>query len=67
MAVVYFHKPSGLVRRVVFDEIQTDAELEANRAPQDDEDSLHMKATLETFDLAEIQAHVYKAMEFRSG
>lgn len=60
MAVIFYDKATGLVRRSVFDKVQTDDELETIHLPQADEASVRIDMRVGDFDLQIIQAAVNK-------
>lgn len=63
MALVFYEKDTGLVRRTVFDETNTDDALEVLHPAAPDEAIFHIDLKFNgmgTFDLADIQRQVSK-------
>ena len=61
MALIFYDKQTGIVRRSVFDETKNEAELEKAHLPQADEAFFHLDlkfSGMDNFDLAYIQSKV---------
>ena len=65
MAVTFYDKSTGLVRRIVFDSILTDDQLETVHFPQADEVSMRIDMRVEDFDLSVIQIKVNRVIGLR--